>query len=58
VQASAGPRGSDLGGSATCDLAVLSTSHVEAPTLVNRSLFGRLTRAPEEASAVTMGYPR
>jgi hypothetical protein len=45
-------------GGADCDLAVLSTSRVESPVFVNGSLFGRLTRAPEEASAVTMGYPR
>jgi hypothetical protein len=45
-------------GGKNCDLAVLSTSRVESPVFVNRSLFGRLTRAPEEASAVAMGYPR
>ena len=45
-------------GGAGCDLAVLRTSRVESPIFVNRSLFGRLTRAPEEAPAVAMGYPR
>jgi len=39
VQASAGPRGSDLGGSATCDLAVASTAATFATPGVNIGAF-------------------